>query len=73
MDVLDWDSTRVLNWMDMKITSRVRKENANTMTSLSHTLFPSIFFKSCAFFNDHQLFLPFFSVNTNDNIFGWVQ
>lgn len=70
VDVLDWDSTRVLNWMDMKITSRVRKENANTMTSLSHTLFPSIFFKSCAFFNDHQLFLPFFFLWTQMTTFS---
>ena len=60
MDVLD--SARVLNWMDMEITSRVPE---NTCHTLSHTLFPSIFFKRRFFFRtkmmiNDQFFLPAF-------------
>lgn len=57
MDVLDWDSTRVfeLDGHEDHFTSS-RKHLSHFF---SHTLFPSIFFSSCAFFNDHQFFLFF--------------
>lgn len=59
--------------MDMKITSRVRKENANT-TFLSHTLFPSIFFQAVLSLMIISFFSFFvFSVNKNRKILGWVQ
>ena len=60
MDVLDWDSARVfeLDGHEDHLTSSKRKHKHHDI-SFPHA-FPSIFFSSCAFFNDHQFFLPFF-------------